>query len=72
MQATRETVQCIRCERFMAPENMGGMSPNAPDRGPHEALSLPEIRQGSSLHVAGCGRSNPSPDLPETVPCSCR
>lgn len=29
------------------------------------------VRQGSSLHIGACPRSNPDPDLPADVPCRC-
>lgn len=33
--------------------------------------SMPPVRQGSSLHVSTCPRSNPSLSLPSSVECSC-
>lgn len=33
---------------------------------------MPPVRQGSSLHVGACPRSNPDPDLPRSVRCKCK
>lgn len=69
---------CIRCNEVYV-EDEPAVCPNAPDRGPHEALVWPpeaasgpvEMRPGYSLHVVECPRSNSHPGLPAYVPCSC-
>lgn len=70
---TREqTIKCIRCEQKFTAEEMDLRCPCAPDNGPHESLVLPEVRRGFSLHRAPCPRTDPSPDLPPEVACTCR
>lgn len=62
---------CIRCRQTFDPLSVE-RCPNAPDGLFHEAPRFPEVRQGSSLHVRGCPRSDPSPELPSAVVCTCR
>lgn len=58
--------QCIRCEDGFSFAELSLRCPRAPDWGPHETL---DVRQGSSLHVTDCPRSDPS--LLVTASCSC-
>jgi hypothetical protein len=60
------TYRCCRCENHLSLAELSQRCSRAPDRGPHETL---DVRQGSSLHVMTCPRSDPSPLMMAACEC---
>jgi hypothetical protein len=74
-----QTTRCVRCGDNLQDVEMALTCRAAPDRGPHEGIDGPPeydvnihgVRRGSSLHIADCPLSDPSP-WAIGAPCFCR